>query len=70
MTFKVGDQVTWNWGYGTAQGKVTERFTDDVTRTLQGVQVTRNATSEEPAYLIEQDDGARVLKACREIQPA
>ncbi|WP_341365420.1 DUF2945 domain-containing protein [Yoonia sp. BS5-3] len=68
MTFHVGDAVTWNWGSGTAKGKVVEKFTDDVTRSLQGAEVTRNASSDQPAFLIEQDDGAQVLKSCTEIE--
>ena len=70
MTLNVGDVVTWAWGTGTAEGKIVERFTEDVTRTLQGSEVTRNATSDEPAFLIEQDDGAQVLKSCTEIETA
>ena len=68
MTLQIGDAVTWNWGGGTATGKVVERFTDDVTRTLQGTEVTRHATSDRPAFLIEQDDGAQVLKSCTELE--
>ncbi len=66
----VGDRVEWNWGDGTGTGTVTERFTDRVTRTLDGSEITRNASSDEPAYLIEQDDGSRVLKSVTELSPA
>jgi len=63
----VGDTVEWNWGNGTGEGKVTERFTEKVTRTIDGTEVTRNATADEPAFLIEQDDGDRVLKSSTEL---
>lgn len=63
----IGDTVTWSWGSGTGSGTVTERFTHDVTRTIDGTEVTRNASEDEPAYLIEQDDGDRVLKSASEI---
>lgn len=66
----IGDAVEWNWGPGTASGKVVERFTDRVTRTIKGNEVTRNATRDEPAYLIEQDDGDRVLKSASELRSA
>lgn len=66
----VGDRVEWNWGDGTGTGTVTERFTDRVTRKLDGSEITRNASSDEPAYLIEQDDGSRVLKSVTELSPA
>ncbi|MBO6551721.1 MAG: DUF2945 domain-containing protein [Roseitalea sp.] len=67
---KVGDTVTWSWGDGTAKGSVTERFTDKVTRTLKGTEVTRNAGDEDPAFLIEQDDGDQVLKSGSELDHA
>ena len=61
-TFKEGDRVRWTWGDGAAEGTVRERFTERVTRTIKGAEVTRNATEDEPAYLVEQADGDRVLK--------
>lgn len=65
----VGDTVEWNWGSGTGTGSVRERFTDDVTRTIDGTEVTRHASRDEPAYLVEQDDGLRVLKSTTELTP-
>ncbi len=66
-SISVGDKVEWNWGSGTGTGEVTERFTEKVTRTIDGNEVTRNATEDEPAYLIEQDDGDEVLKSQSEL---
>lgn len=66
----IGDVVEWNWGSGTGSGKVTERFTSEVTRTIDGTDVTRNASDDEPAYLIEQDDGDEVLKSASELSQA
>lgn len=63
----IGDTVEWNWGSGTGSGTVTERFTSKVTRTIKGNEVTRDASDDEPAYLIEQDDGDRVLKSASEL---
>jgi hypothetical protein len=68
--YKTGTKVKWNWGNGTGTGEITERFTDDVTRTIKGNKVTRNASSDEPAYLIEQHDGDRVLKSHSEVSKA
>lgn len=65
-----GTKVEWNWGNGTGTGKITERFTDDVTRTIKGNDVTRKASPHEPAYMIEQDDGNRVLKSHSEVSKA
>lgn len=64
----VGDTVTWEWGAGTATGTVKERFESDVTRTIKGNEVTRHASADEPAFLIEQDDGDQVLKSITEIE--
>ncbi|WP_308916366.1 DUF2945 domain-containing protein [Jannaschia sp. LMIT008] len=68
MGIQKGDTVEWNWGNGTGSGKVTERFTDKVTRTIKGNEVTRDASDDEPAFMIEQDDGDRVLKSESELK--
>jgi hypothetical protein len=65
-----GTNVEWDWGNGTAQGKVDEKFTEKVTRTIEGNEVTRKASDDEPAYLIKQDDGGRVLKSSTELRKA
>ncbi|WP_425093482.1 DUF2945 domain-containing protein [Tropicimonas sp. S265A] len=70
MSISVGDRVKWSWGNGEAEGEVTERFTQNVSRTIKGSEVTRNASSDEPAFLIEQDDGDQVLKSCTEVEAA
>ncbi|MFS4437620.1 DUF2945 domain-containing protein [Paracoccaceae bacterium GXU_MW_L88] len=67
---KVGDTVEWDWGQGTGTGKVTERFTEKVTRSIKGTEVTREASADEPAFLIEQEDGDKVLKSQSELRKA
>jgi hypothetical protein len=67
-TYNKGDQVEWQWGNGTGTEKITEKFTDKVTRTIKGNEVTRNASDDDPAYMIEQDDGDRVLKGHSELK--
>jgi hypothetical protein len=68
--FHKGAHVEWNWANGTGSGKVVEQFTKSVTRRIKGVEVTRKASPEEPAYMIEQDDGGRVLKSASELKSA
>lgn len=68
--FDVGDTVEWNWGPGTGAGRIVERFTDEVERTIKGSTIKRNASADEPAYLIEQEDGDRVLKSGSELRAA
>ncbi len=65
--FHIGDSVKWNWGSGTGSGTITDRFTSKVERTIDGTEVTRNATEDEPAYLVEQEDGGVALKSSSEL---
>ena len=67
MAFRKGSKVSWKWGAHTAEGKIVERFTEKVTRTIKGSEVTREASRKEPAYLIEQEDGDKVLKSKSEL---
>ena len=69
-SLKVGDKVRWSWGNGTGEGKITERFTETVTRKIKGSEIKRKATKDDPAFLIEQDDGDEVLKSATEIEKA
>lgn len=66
-SYKMGQTVKWSWGNGTAKGKVEERFERRVQRTIKGSRIVKNGTRENPAYLIEQDDGAKVLKRGSEL---
>ncbi|MBO0663934.1 DUF2945 domain-containing protein [Jiella sp. MQZ9-1] len=68
--FRKGQHVAWSWGKGEGEGKVQEHFKDKVTRTIDGTDVTREASDDNPAYLIEQDDGSRVLKSESELKKA
>jgi hypothetical protein len=67
--FRIGSKVEWRWGKGTGIGKVKESFTDDVERTIAGATIKRKASADEPAYLIEQEDGRCVLKSHSEVKP-
>ena len=62
-----GDEVSWSWGNGTGTGTVREVHTDRVEVTIKGSDIVRNADEGNPAYLIEQDDGDRVLKSESEL---
>lgn len=66
--FRAGEKVRWHWGSGTAHGKIDERFDRRVQRTLKGAKVVKNGTRDNPAYLIVQDDGGRVLKRGSELE--
>lgn len=63
-----GTKVTWKYGPGTATGKIEETHKTSVKRQLQGAEITRHGTPGNPAYLIVQADGARVLKLQSEVK--
>ena len=63
-----GDTVKWEWGNGEGEGTVKEVYTEDVTKTIKGSEITRKASDDDPAYLIEQEDGDEVLKGESELK--
>jgi ABC-type taurine transport system ATPase subunit len=65
-----GSKVRWQWGEGSATGKIIERFEEKVSRRIKGSEVTRDASKDDPAFLIEQDDGDKVLKSESELERA
>lgn len=66
----VGSTVSWSWGKGEATGKVAQTFTKRVQRTIKGAKITRRATEDNPAYLVEQEDGSKALKSHSELEKA
>jgi hypothetical protein len=68
--FRKGSKVEWAWGKGHASGKVKDVFTESVTRQIKGKKITRHGTEDEPAYLLEQEDGGQVLKSESELHKA
>lgn len=65
--FRAGSRVKWKWGANTAEGVIRQSFTHRIERTIKGATVTREADRKNPAYLIEQDDGDKVLKSHSEL---
>ena len=70
MSIREGTEVTWTWGGSSASGQVVEIHRDKVTRTSKGSDITRNGSDEDPAYVIEQEDGTSVLKLGSEVEQA
>jgi hypothetical protein len=68
--YGVGTKVEWKWGSGKGTGKIEEVFTSKVTRTIKGKEITRDASEDEPAYMLSQHDGDRVLKSHSELSKA
>lgn len=63
-----GSTVSWSWGNGTAEGTVAEVHRDKVTRQSKGEKITRDGSDDDPAYVIEQEDGTTVLKLRSEVR--
>lgn len=63
-----GTDVKWKWGDDYAQGTVSEVHHERVERTIKGNEQSRNGTDDDPAIVIEQEDGTTVLKLRSEIE--
>ena len=68
MSLRKGSSVSWSWGQGTAEGTISEVHHDSITRTIKGSEITRNGSDDDPAYVIEQEDGTTVLKLRSELR--
>ena len=67
-SFQTDQYVQWNWGNGKGKGQIEERFEREVTRTLDGSEITKDGSEDNPAYLIKQEDGDKVLKLGSELE--
>jgi hypothetical protein len=68
--FAKGAKVAWNWGTGSGEAEVLDRFERRVSRTIKGKRITRVGTRDNPAYLLRQSDGDTVLKRGAELREA
>lgn len=66
--YRKGQAVSWQWSGSIAHGKVAERFERRVQRTIQGSRIVRKGSPDDPAYLVEQEDGGRALKLGSELK--
>ncbi len=65
-----GSKVSWKYGTGTATGKIEEVHKEPVEKTIKGSKIHRNGTPENPAFVIVQEDGDRVIKLQSEVTAA
>ena len=68
LYMKKGDKVTWKWGKGSAEGEIVKKHDEPIEKTIKGAHVKRNASEDEPAYEIKQDDGGKALKSESELK--
>ena len=65
-----GTKVTWKYGTGTAIGKIESVHKEPISRTIKGSEIHRNGSATDPAFVIVQDNGSRVLKLKSEVKAA
>lgn len=63
---KSGDKVSWKSHGGTAHGKVTKKQTSDTT--IKGHKV--RASSEDPQYIVESDNGGKAAHKASALRKA
>ncbi|MGN6178885.1 MAG: DUF2945 domain-containing protein [Mucilaginibacter sp.] len=65
---KKGDKVEWNWGRYKAEGSIEKEHEKPISKTIKRAKVKRNASKQEPAYEIKQENGNKVLKSESELK--
>lgn len=66
--YKKGQRVSWSYGEGRGSGTIISIHTKPVTKTIDGSEITRNGTEENPAVYINSDNGNNVLKLASELR--
>jgi len=67
-SYSEGDAVKWSWGNGYGHGEVQSKFTEKTTRKIDGTEVTRDGSEDNPAYYVKVEDGNNVLKLGSELE--
>ena len=67
--YQPNSTVSWNTGRGIVSGRVKEVHTSRVEKgeEVKGPLKFRNASHQNPAYVVERDDGSRYLKSESEL---
>ena len=64
---QVGDTAHWKWGNGMAEAQVEELHPEPTTILTKGAKVTRNGTMDNPAVIMKNKKGVKILKLESEI---
>ena len=67
IPMRKGSTVTWKYGTGTASGKIEEVHKESITKKIKGSDITRNGTADNPAFVIVQENGDKVVKLQSEV---
>ena len=70
MAISEGDRVKWKWGGGYGHGTVQSTFAERTTRKIDGQEVTRDGSADDPACYVRVEDGNNVLKLASELEKA
>lgn len=65
-----GTQVSWKYGTGSATGKIESVHQESITRKLKGHDITRHGSADDPALVIVQENGDKVVKLQSEVKAA
>lgn len=65
--WSAGSVVHWKWMGRVIQGQVTEVYFESVAKTIKGKIIKRNASKENPAYLLQSEAGNYALKLHSEL---
>jgi len=66
--YTAGEKVSWKWIERTASGTVEEVCHERTQIVSKDTLVTRNGTEDNPAIIIRQDNGTKVLKLASELK--
>lgn len=64
----VGSDVQWKWMGRLIDGQVIEIYFESVAKNIKGKVIKRNASKENPAYLLQSEAGNYALKLHSELQ--
>lgn len=64
--------MKWQWGNSEGRGTIKSIFEEKTTRKINGSEVTRNGSKDDPALYItnDKDDSGNVLKLASEVSKA
>lgn len=65
---KAGDMVKWKWADGYAKGKVARVYHGQTSIRSKGKTIKRSGRDDDPALIIEGDNGSRILKLLHEVE--
>jgi hypothetical protein len=65
-----GTKVSWKYGVGSATGKIESIHKEPITQKIKGHDIHRNGSADDPALVIVQENGNKVLKLQSEVKAA